>query len=81
MRMERQTDMTKLVVAFRNFANAPKKSMKYEDINARSHSVLLSLRTYRFGSAFFLVATSPLCVNYSVEIRVNYSRKHNKIFN
>jgi hypothetical protein len=24
-RMDRQTDMTKLIVAFRNFANAPKK--------------------------------------------------------
>jgi hypothetical protein len=29
----------------------------------------------------FQVATSPLCMNYKVEIRVNYSRKHKKIFN
>jgi hypothetical protein len=27
-RMDRQTDMTKLLVAFRNFANAPKLSIK-----------------------------------------------------
>jgi hypothetical protein len=26
MRTERQTDMTQLIVAFRNFANAPKKA-------------------------------------------------------
>jgi len=26
MRIDRQTDMTKLIVAFRNFANAPKNA-------------------------------------------------------
>jgi hypothetical protein len=27
MRTDRQTDMTKLTIVFRNFANAPKKSL------------------------------------------------------
>jgi hypothetical protein len=31
MRTDRQTDMTKLIVAFRNLANAPKKSQIEEE--------------------------------------------------
>ena len=31
MRTDRRTDMTKLTVAFRNFANAPKKALQEEE--------------------------------------------------
>ena len=32
-RIDRQTDMTKLIAAFRNFANAPKKREAYDGLH------------------------------------------------
>jgi hypothetical protein len=39
---DRRTDMTKLIVAFRNFANAPKRNILYPNI----HFCLVNQRGY-----------------------------------
>jgi hypothetical protein len=38
-RTDGQTDMTKLVVVIRNFANVPRNAVRFEEINARNNDL------------------------------------------
>ena len=49
MRMDRRTDLTKLIVAFRNFANAPKN----RDRHAHTYNVTI----WRFRVTIFALDT------------------------
>jgi hypothetical protein len=52
MRADEQTDMTKLIVAFRNFADVPEKKCGNYAENIRSHrKTLIARATRRVGLA------------------------------
>jgi len=53
MRIDRQTDMTKIMVAFRNFANAPKNTDFIDTMTVKVLSDLSFARNQPLKSAEF----------------------------
>jgi hypothetical protein len=67
MRTDGRTDMTKLVVAFCNFANAPRKLMKHRRrIRRREHIVsIVVLVSYRACPSVRLETALPISIKFA----------------
>ena len=70
--MDGQTDMTKLTITFRNFANAPKHTMRSEKDPARHRT--LYLQTSRSNRAISKTRMQTLCNQRSHNQQSRYSQ-------
>jgi hypothetical protein len=58
-----QTDMTKLIVTFRNFVNAPKKEDELEDYRSQGSRNLLELNSVKMREIYFSAVVCCLFFN------------------
>ena len=67
---DRRIDMTKLIVAFGNFANAPKKGLKYKKTwNLKTRNLIVQYKTGLFLRKF----KNVWAINLQTEEEINIS--------
>jgi hypothetical protein len=62
--------MTKLIVAFRNFANAPKKSVREKEAEERTRN---TDHTSYEDTVYIAVVFQPVCRDYSIRVSPGFT--------